>query len=53
MPYKREGRTIYHKKGGKWKVKQVCKSIAAAKRALRLLHGVEHGWGPTGKPAKA
>jgi hypothetical protein len=53
MPYMRKGKTIYHKKGGKWKVKQVCKSVAAAKRAMRLLHGVEEGWRPTGKPAKS
>lgn len=42
MPYKRIGRTIYHKKGGKWLVKQVCKSIAAAKGALRLLLDLYH-----------
>jgi len=51
MPYKRIGKTIYHKKDGKWKVKQVAGSVEKAKRALRLLQGVEHGWKPTGKPA--
>lgn len=49
MPYKRKGKVVYHYKGGKWKVKQVCKSVAAAKAAIRLLYGVESGWRPTGK----
>jgi len=49
MPYKREGKTIYHKVGGKWLVKQVCKSVENAKQALRLLQGIAHGWKPTGK----
>jgi len=47
MPLKRVGKTIYHKVGGKWKKKQTCNSIEAAKRALRLLQGIEHGWTPT------
>jgi len=41
MPYKRVGNKIYHKKGGKWSVKQVCRSVAAAIKALRLLQGIE------------
>jgi hypothetical protein len=53
MPYKRVGKTIYHKKDGKWSVKQTCGSIAAAKKAMNLLHGVEHGWEPTGEQARA
>jgi len=52
MPYKRVGSVIYHKKGGKWKVKQRAGSVAKAKRALNLLHGVEHGWKPTGGKAR-
>lgn len=32
-----------HQKGGKWSVKQVCKSPASAKAAMRLLEGIEHG----------
>jgi len=53
MPYRRRGSQVLHKKGGKWKVKQTCKSPAAAKRAINLLRGVEHGnWKPTGKPAR-
>ena len=43
MPYKLKGKVIYHKKGGKWSIKQRCKSVAAAKRALGLLHGLESG----------
>lgn len=43
MPYKRSGRKVLHKKGGKWKVKQTCKSAAAAERAIKLLRGLHHG----------
>ena len=49
MPYKTVGNKVYHKRGGKWKVKQTCKSAAAAKRAVNLLRGVKHGWTPTGR----
>lgn len=52
MPYRRKGRKVYHKKGGKWKVKQTCRSVSAAKRAINLLRGVAHGWKPTGKKAR-
>lgn len=52
MPYRRVGKTIQHKKGGKWTKKQTAKSVPAAKRALNLLRGVEHGWTPTGAPAR-
>jgi len=47
MPNKRVGKVIYHKVGGKWKVKQRCGSVSAAKKALNLLRGVAHGWEPT------
>ncbi len=53
MPYKQVGSVVYHKKGGKWTVKQRTKSPAAAKAAIRLLHGVKHGWKPTGDPGRA
>lgn len=43
MPYKVIGRTVYTKKSGKWKKKQTCKSPAAAKRAIKLLRGLESG----------
>jgi len=49
MPYKIEGNNVMHKKGGKWKVKQTCSSPENAKKAVRLLRGVEHGWRPSGK----
>ena len=47
MPYRRVGKTIQHKRAGKWTKKQTTKSIPAAKRAMNLLRGVEHGWKPT------
>jgi len=43
MPYKRVKNVIYHKKDGKWSIKQRCKSVDSAKKALRLLYGVESG----------
>jgi len=52
MPYKKSGRRVLHKKSGKWTVKQTCSSPAAAKKAINLLRGIEHGLKPTGKKAK-
>lgn len=50
MPYKIIGKKVYHKKGGKWKVKQTASSTAKARATVRLLRGIEHGyWRPTGK----
>ena len=43
MPYKLIGKTIYTKSTGKWKKKQTGKSVASAKRALKLLRGLENG----------
>jgi len=43
MPYKIIGKTIYTKSGGTWHKKQTCSSVANAKKALRLLQGIEHG----------
>ena len=43
MPYKRIKKTIYTKSSGRWKKKQTCKSVASAKKALKLLRGLEHG----------
>ena len=51
MPYKRKGRVVLHKKDG-WSVKQKTKSVKNAKKAMNLLRGIEHGWHPTGKPAR-
>jgi len=42
MPYRRKGKVIEHYKNGKWSVKQRCKSVEAAKKALRLLQAIEH-----------
>jgi hypothetical protein len=52
MPYKRVGKTIYTKASGKWKKKQTAKSVAAAKKAMSLLRGVEHGWKPSRRKGK-
>jgi len=49
MPYKRIKSKIYTKATGKWRLKQTCKSEASAKRALRLLRGIEHGLVPRKK----
>lgn len=51
MPYKRVGKKVYHKKGGRWKVKQTCRNPTNAKRAISLLRALEHNpnWKPTGK----
>ena len=46
MPYVRKGKTIYKKVGGKLKKKQTAKSIENAKKAIRLLRGLEHGLKP-------
>ena len=46
MPYKLKGNTIYHKKGGRWSIKQRTHSPSNARKALRLLRGIEHGYEP-------
>jgi hypothetical protein len=46
VPYKRVGNNVMHLKGGKWTVKQRCKSPTAAESAIRLLRGIEHGMVP-------
>lgn len=52
MPYKRKGKTVYKKVNG-LKKKGKAKSTAKAKAYMNLLRGVEHGWKPTGKKARA
>ena len=42
MPYRIVGKDVEHKVNGRWKVKQHCKSNANAKKAMRLLEGIEH-----------
>lgn len=37
MPYKRKGKIIYHKKNGRWVIKQKAKSIKNAKVIIRIL----------------
>jgi hypothetical protein len=44
MPYKVKGKLVYHKKHGKWSIKQHTCSNANAKKAVRLLRAIEHGW---------
>ena len=41
MPYKIVKKTIYSKATGSWKKKQTCKTIKNAKKALKLLRGIE------------
>lgn len=43
MPIERRGKIIYHRVGGKWKVKQHCTSVTSAKSAFGLLKGLESG----------
>jgi len=52
MPYKRVKKTIFSKATGRWKKKQTCKSVSNAKRALKLLDGLEHGMKPRRKRKK-
>jgi len=43
MPYKCVGSVLYHKKGGKWSVKQHTSSSENCQKAMGLLHGLESG----------
>ena len=43
MPYKAEGSVVYHKKNGRWSVKQRCGSHKAAVKAVGLLHMKGYG----------
>ena len=43
MPYRRQGNKVLHYENGGWKVKQVCSSMSAAKKAMKLLYGLESG----------
>lgn len=45
MPYRiaSDGKTIEHKKGGKWSKKQTCTSHKNAVKAMGLLEGLEKG----------
>lgn len=46
MPYKRVGSTVYVKRGKKWKKKAKAKNVSSAKKMLRLLNAVKHGFKP-------
>lgn len=48
MPYKVSGNRVLHQKGGKWSVKQTCKSHNNAVAALKLLNMKEAGVAPKG-----
>jgi len=43
IPYKCVGSNLMHQKGGKWSLKQHCKSPSNCKAAMALLHGLESG----------
>lgn len=43
MPYKRIGSKIYTKSSGTWRLKQTCKSVSSAEKAIKLLRGLESG----------
>lgn len=47
MPYRVKGPDVYHKKNGKWVLKQHCTSNVNAIKAVRLLH--MKGFGAKGK----
>ena len=46
MPYKREGRTVFVKRGKRWVKKAEAKSVEKAEAMLRLLRGIKHGLKP-------
>ena len=43
MPYKRVKNKVFSKATGSWKLKQTCKSVGNAIKAMKLLRGLEHG----------
>lgn len=47
MPYRTRGKTVQVKKGGKWKKRAKASSAKSAKKMVRLLNAVKHGWKPT------
>lgn len=52
MPYKRVGKTVYKKSGGKWVKKGSSKNIATAKKYLAVLNMREHDIPPKRKRRK-
>ena len=51
MPWVRKGTTIYKKTSSGLKKKQKASSVGNAKKAMRFLLAIEHGWRPS-KPEK-
>jgi hypothetical protein len=43
MPYKVSGKTVYVKKMGKWRKKATAKSVASAKRMIKILQAAKRG----------
>lgn len=52
MPYRRRGKVVEHYKNSRWSKKQSCRSVDAAKKAIKLLRGLEHGTIRKKKPSK-
>ena len=52
MPYTIKGTTVYKKSGKKLKKKAKAKSKASARKMVKLLRGVEHGWKPKKRSRK-
>jgi hypothetical protein len=46
MPYLRKGKTIYKVVDGRLRKKATAKSVERAKKMLRLLNAIEHGFRP-------
>jgi hypothetical protein len=44
MPYKIKGKEVWHKKHGRWSIKQVAKTHANAVKTVHLLQAFEYGW---------
>ncbi len=52
MPYRVTGTTVQVKKGKKWVKRASAKSKASAKRQVRLLNAIKHGYKPKTKRKK-
>ena len=52
MPYRVKGTTVQVKKSGKWIKRAKAKSKMAAKRQVRLLNAIKHGFKPKKRKKK-
>jgi len=52
MPYRVKGTTVQVKKAGKWVKRAKAKSKMAAKRQVRLLNAIKHGFKPKKRKKK-